>query len=43
MIGSYSRTAARWGRVRLIVPVLLLPGLPALAFAQSVGAISGVI
>lgn len=43
MFGSYSRTAARVGRVRLIVPVLLLPALASLASAQSVGAISGTI
>ena len=43
MFGSYSRTAARSGRVRLIVPVLLLPALASLASAQSVGAISGTV
>ena len=43
MIGSHSRTAARSGRVRLIVPVLLLPALASSASAQSVGAISGTV
>jgi carboxypeptidase family protein/TonB-dependent receptor-like protein len=43
MLGSCSRTAARLGRVRLIIPVLLLPALASLASAQSVGAISGTI
>jgi hypothetical protein len=43
MIGSCSRTAALTVRVRLIVPVLLLPALASLASAQSVGAISGTI
>ena len=43
MNGSCSRTAARSGRVRLIVSVLLLPALSSLASAQSVGAISGTI
>lgn len=43
MLGSCSRTAARSARVRLIVPVLLLPALAGLASAQSVGAISGTI
>jgi len=43
MSGSCSRTAALFIRVRLIVPVLLLPALAFAASAQSVGAISGTI
>ena len=43
MFGSHPRTAVLGARVRLIVPVLLLPALASLASAQSVGAISGTI
>lgn len=43
MYESHSRTAVPGARVRLIVPVLLLPALASWASAQSVGAISGTI
>ena len=43
MYGSHPRTTAPVARVRLIVPVLLLPALASLASAQSVGVIAGTV
>ena len=43
MLTSHSRTTAPRARVRLCIPVLLLPALTFQASAQSVGAISGIV